>query len=112
MQFQESLRKGLKDLSDASEKLIVVLPTHVNGWHPLNIAYRKSTHIEDSNTFFNRLAIDYEVVKKRNHDIDQVFKEFANNSSNTFIINPREFTCSEKVGHCYPGKDGKFYFFR
>ena len=110
LQFQESLRKGLKDLSDASEKLIVVLPTHVNGWHPLNIAYRKSTHIEDSNTFFNRLAIDYEVVKKRNHDIDQVFKEFANNSSNTFIINPREFTCSEKVGHCYPGKDGKFYF--
>lgn len=108
--YFEGLDASIEELSAVTDKIVLILPTHTNGWRPPNRANRLAKRVSDKAQLFARLEIPMAPVLKRAEPFDDYAAGLKSQNPNISLIDPRQLTCDPAKGVCYGGGNGHFYF--
>jgi hypothetical protein len=108
--FLRSLEKSVRALEQLAGSVVVVLPTHVNGWDPNVRAKLISAQVSNLEQLEKELEIPRGPVVQRNRKIDDLLIGMSDQSPSLVSINPRDFTCSQERDTCSSLRNGVFLF--
>jgi peptidoglycan/LPS O-acetylase OafA/YrhL len=108
--YYTSLSSTIDAVQKLSKHVVLVLPSHSNGWHPVDRALRIAKSVDNADDLFEQLQIPLQEVRARNQKFDEFALKNNELKDGLLIVNPREFTCDSEQTVCFGGRNGEFFF--
>ncbi len=108
--FMASLERSIEFLSARASRIIIVKPTHTNGWNPIDRAVRLAKVITTEKELEAALTIPLQAVLERSGKLDQALTRLAAKHGNVATVDPKAITCDTSKGACFGFRNGKFLF--
>ncbi|MEL7152829.1 MAG: SGNH hydrolase domain-containing protein, partial [Pseudomonadota bacterium] len=108
--FLKSLEDSIMSIVRLADRVILVLPTHVNGWDPNVRATLLAPRVFRLEQLEEALEIPLGPVLQRTMKIDTLLNTLSDKIPAVSVINPRDLTCSQEKGTCNSMANGVFLF--
>jgi peptidoglycan/LPS O-acetylase OafA/YrhL len=108
--FMASLEQSIAFLASRASQVIIVKPTHTNGWNPIDRAVRLAKTIATRRELEDALAIPLGPVLERSGRLDRALSSLAGKYKNVATVDPKSITCDTTQNACFGFRNGKFLF--